>query len=108
MPNASDAVVAIEKLRDYCLSATHPRGKHKARVFRAVLRLTARDAEELQLALLAAAAANDAEEGIMDQFGSRYTVDFDFIRGDVSARIRSSWIIRRGELAPRFVTCFIL
>ena len=33
LPNADRAVVEIEKLRDYCLSSSHPRGRHKARVF---------------------------------------------------------------------------
>ena len=41
----SDIVVEIAKLRDYCLSDTHPRGRHKARVFRSRLALTAADAE---------------------------------------------------------------
>lgn len=30
IPNAEQAVVDIRKLREYCLSMTHPRGKHKA------------------------------------------------------------------------------
>lgn len=33
LPNADRAVVGLAKLRDYCLSPTHPRGRHKARVF---------------------------------------------------------------------------
>lgn len=36
--------VDMAKLRDYCLSETHLRGRHKARVFRARLGLTVRDA----------------------------------------------------------------
>ena len=31
-PNGVRAVVDIEKLRDYCLSAQQPEGRHKARV----------------------------------------------------------------------------
>ena len=48
-------VVEIVKQRDYCLSDTHPRGRHKARVFRSRLGLTDLDAEFLRQALLDAA-----------------------------------------------------
>ncbi len=60
IPNADKAVVDIRKLREYCLSMDHPRGKHKARVFRTVLGLTANDAEELQKTLLAIVLTHDA------------------------------------------------
>jgi hypothetical protein len=108
LPNGASAVVSISKLRDYCLSATHPRGRHKARVFNSALSLTAVDVLELQNALLLAARQQDAVEGLSDAYGTRYTVDFELKRMDRSAFIRSSWIISRGELVPRFVTCFIL
>ena len=48
LPNADRAVIEIEKLRDYCLSSSHPRGRHKARVFVTALGITADDAEELK------------------------------------------------------------
>jgi hypothetical protein len=37
LPNGDQAVVDIAKLRDYCLNKDHLRGRHKARVFAAVL-----------------------------------------------------------------------
>jgi len=43
LPNPERAVVDLEKLRNYCLSLSHPRGRHKARVFEAVLGLTSYD-----------------------------------------------------------------
>ena len=48
LPNCQRAVVDIEKLRDYCLSTEHPRGRHKARVFATTLGLTADNAELLR------------------------------------------------------------
>jgi hypothetical protein len=48
LPGADRAVVDIVKLRYYCLSPTHPRGRHKARVFAATVGLAAADAEELR------------------------------------------------------------
>lgn len=41
IPNCEQAFVDIVKLQDYCLNAEHLRGRHKARVFRSVLGLTA-------------------------------------------------------------------
>jgi DNA polymerase III epsilon subunit-like protein len=52
IPNAENAFIDREKLRDYCLSREHPRGRHKARVFASALGLTADDTEQLHDALL--------------------------------------------------------
>ena len=52
LPNADRAIVEIEKLRDYCLSSSHPRGRHEARVFINALGITADDAQELTQAIL--------------------------------------------------------
>jgi hypothetical protein len=54
-------VVDLAKVRDYCLSESHPCGRHKARVFRSRLGLTAGNAEWLRQALLNAA-ANEADQ----------------------------------------------
>jgi hypothetical protein len=40
LPNAEWALLDIRKLADYCLSPVHPRGRHKARVFRDALDLS--------------------------------------------------------------------
>jgi len=54
LPNAEAAFIDIHKLRDYSLNMQHDRGKHKARLFLAILGLSAEDAEELELILLEA------------------------------------------------------
>ncbi|MGA7338949.1 MAG: DUF6883 domain-containing protein [Terracidiphilus sp.] len=108
LPNGEESIVEIEKLRDYCLSPVHPRGRHKARVFESLLRMTAADAEELRAALIGAALNEDAKPGAYDQYGVRYTIDFELKRDELTANIRSCWIVRSGETAPRFVTCYIL
>jgi hypothetical protein len=68
-------VVDILKLRDYCLSQIHPRGKHKARVFRAALGLTAADADLLRDALLNAVRdhSEDLRPTGSDEYGSVWT-----------------------------------
>lgn len=63
LPNSDRAVVDIAKLRDYSLNPQHPKGKHKARVFLAVLGFTSQDAEELRRIVLEATRVNEATEG---------------------------------------------
>jgi hypothetical protein len=107
LPNSEAAIVEIEKLRDYCLSPVHPRGRHKARVFESVLGMTFLHVEDLRAELLNSALKDNAVLGEPDQFGIRYVVDFELKRGGCTANVRSCWIVRTGEIAPRFVTCYI-
>ncbi len=108
LPDAEASIVEIEKLRDYCLNPAHPRGQHKARVFQSRLGMTAAHAEELRAALIDAALKENATPGDSDQYGARYIIDFELRHGERTAQTPSCWIILSGEIAPRFVTCYIL
>ena len=108
LPHGESAVVDIRKIRNYCLSPEHPRGRHKAQVFQAALGMTAKDSGALSDALMRAAAENDATAGISDSYGNRYIIDFVLARDEKAAVIRSCWIILNGEMAPRFVSCYVL
>jgi hypothetical protein len=108
LPNGWLAVVDIAKLRDYCLSFDHLRGRHKARVFAGALGLTAENAEDLRESLLEAAKTQEAIPAERDQYGQRFVVDFN-VKGPVGeARVRSAWIVREGEDFPRLTSCFVL
>ncbi|HEY3245689.1 MAG TPA: hypothetical protein VGM03_20280 [Phycisphaerae bacterium] len=108
LPNADRAVVEIEKLTDYCLSPHHLRGRHKARVFAAVLGLTAADADALRDALMDAAQSQEVVLGETDDFGQRYVLDFLMRGARGTAAVRSTWIVRRGEDFPRLTSCYVL
>ena len=108
LPNAARAVVDLRKLRDYCLSELHPRGRHKARVFREVLGLTAADAEALRAELLEAARTGEATVGEADEHGQRYALDFVMEWQHQSTTVRSTWIVRAGEDFPRLTSCYVL
>ncbi len=108
LPGAALAIVDIEKLRDYCLSESHPRGKHKARVFESALGLTANDATELREAILSAILTEEAIAGERDEHGQRYFVDFSMKRQIKDAVIHTAWIIRRDEDRPRLTSCYVL
>jgi len=108
LPNGINAVVDIVKLRDYCLNPGHPEGRHKARVFRVTLGMEREHAEELRVALLAAARDQDADASEADQYGERYVLDFSLRHAGHEARVRSAWIIRKGENFPRLTSCYVL
>ncbi|MBZ0188117.1 MAG: hypothetical protein K8F91_17850 [Candidatus Obscuribacterales bacterium] len=108
LPNAERAFINIEKLRGYCLSLDHPRGKYKARLFASLLGLTADNSEALRDAILEAALISEAVPYDKDAFGQRYIVDFQMIGDSKSVNIRSAWIIRTGEDFPRLTSCYIL
>lgn len=107
LPGADRAIVDTAKLRDYCLDPHHPRGRHKARVFASALGLTQADAEILRDALLAAAREESAVPGNSDEYGDRYTIDFEMENAGRYATIRSGWIVLRDETQPRLTSCFV-
>ena len=74
LPNGDHAIVDIRKLLEYCLNPQHPRGRNKARVFASV-GVREADAEELKVALVAAASGNDAQLGVANVHGQRYIID---------------------------------
>lgn len=108
LPNAEQAQVPLEKLRDYSLSPQHRRGEHKARVFASALGFTAADAATLREMILAAVLHAEAQSGSADEHGSRYTVDFEArgLRGN-TVTIRTAWIIDAGNFVPRLVSCYV-
>ncbi len=108
VPNAEKAVVDMRKLRDYCLDESHPIGKHKARLFASALSLTKTNADELRDILLSAVKTTESELSRQDEFGQRYTVDFEAENDNKRATIRSGWIIETGSDVPKLTTCFII
>lgn len=107
---SGDIVIDVTKLRDYCLSRAHPRGRHKARVFQARLGLSAADAERLRVALLEAARLYDAElmPSATDEYGDRYTLESTITGPSGSAVVKSTWIVLAGQRVLRLVTCYVV
>lgn len=108
IPNAEKAAVDIRKLRDYCLNLDHADGKHKARLFSSMLGMTAENAEELRQILLDVVKVQDAKLGRQDEFGQRYTLDFEVQWQNRNATLRSGWIIEQGSNTPKLTTCYPL
>jgi hypothetical protein len=108
LPHSDELILDLRKIEDYCLSPTHPRGRHKARVFREALGLARIDSRWLRSVLLEAAAAADAIELEPNPMGRRWRVDVPIARHDRRAVVRMLWLMRTGEETPRFVTCWVL
>jgi hypothetical protein len=71
--------------------------------FAAVLGFTQADADVLRKELLIAAREGDAIEGEADEYGVRYTIDFEVMRNQGRAKVRGTWIVLRNEPFPRLV-----
>jgi hypothetical protein len=108
LPHPERAVVDITKLRDYCLNPRHTRGRHKARVFGAVLGITRDNAGLLRRALLAEPPPPRATESDEDGYGKRYVLDWAVAGPGGTATVRSSWIVLTGEDFPRLTSCYVL
>jgi hypothetical protein len=111
VPRFGSIEVDLVKLRDYCLSETHPRGRHKARVFRSRLGLTAGDADFLRQTLLDAVRVHqgDLRATDVDEYGQRYVLDVEMTTATGGTVIvRSVWIALASKDLLRFISCYVL
>ena len=106
LPNAEDALIDSEKLRDYLLSHEHPHGRFKARFFNA-LGFRADQWQELESALRTQHLTQDAEAVPVAAEGQKFRIRATLSgpKGE-SAMVVSIWFIRAGEATPRFVTAY--
>ena len=106
-PNSDQAILDIRKLEEYCLDPAHPRGRHKALVFRDALGIGRSDAIWLRRELLAALTKGGATELSADEYGLSWRLDVTLTRQGERAVIRTVWLVRTDENIPRFVTCWV-
>lgn len=107
LPNYQQAFIDRQKLSEYSLNPDHHRGKHKARLFAAILNLRSTDVELLEELIRDAISQETAQLGACDQYGQRYIVDFFCSHNQNTAKIRTTWIIRPDEIFPRLTSCYI-
>jgi len=91
LPRGDQAIVDLRKIEDYCLSSSHPRGRHKARVFREALDLQRNDAAWLRDVLLEAARSNEASPIAANLWGAHWRLDAVIGRQGKSAMVRTIW-----------------
>lgn len=107
LPNCDNAIVPIEKLKEYCLNFNHPRGKHKARVFKEEIGFDETDAKNLQKIIMEGIKSANASETITDEYGVRYIADINYSFKEKNVLIKTIWIVKVGEEIPRLITCYI-
>lgn len=108
LPNAEKAFVDDQKLIDYCLSDSHPIGKHKAKVFKSALNYGLENFTELKNAILAGVNTERATLTHSNQYGNYYVLDLWIMNHPKQARVRTSWIVKRDEDFPRLTSCYII
>ncbi len=100
------ALISREKLTDYVLSETHTTGKSKAKFFRK-LGFDETNVSIFIKALRELAKSEKVTDEIVSEYGTKYIID-----GEMNApigkivRIRTVWIIEKGQKRPRFVTVY--
>lgn len=105
MPNYVDAVVPIEKVTDYLLSSSHPRGSMKAKWF-ALLGYSDEKPNELAESLLALAKLEvlNSEE---NNFGTKYVIAGNITGPNGrSADITTIWMMTTGSSLPKLITAY--
>ena len=107
LPNPHKAVVEIEKLRDYSLNLSHSVGGPKARVFKAALGLTVREADWLRERAMEVAVTVDAVPGSLSVFGDKYVIDAMINHKGMTAMVGFCWIIEFGTDFPRLISCYV-
>ena len=106
LPNAHRARIDRQKITDYLLSSTNPRGRAKADFFqRFGFRIDRW--EELADALNRQAVSHEVTRVVETPFGPRYHVDGPIGSPDGrNPRVRTVWQVDRGSDFPRLITAY--
>lgn len=108
IPNGHRADLGA-KLGEYVLNYSHREGRHKARVFEAVLGITAANQEILVNGLRTAIENSDeAEFQRNNGHGDVYVLRVLLTTERGAATVSRVWIIRNGKDFPRLVSCYTL
>ena len=106
LPNRDKAYIQSSKLIGYLLSETHPDGKSKAKLLRAV-GFNQTNIDMLEQGLLSIAQNQDVKEIISSPHGVKYVIEGNLptpLGGFVF--LLTVWIIDKGQETPRFVTAY--
>ena len=107
-PRWDQAIIDDSKLSGYCLNMEHPEGRHKARVFQAVLNIGCQDAPILREELRCATVKDSPRLTQSTPYGDLYVLDFSLEHKGKVATVRSAWMVDHGQNVPRLVSCYVL
>ena len=108
LPNAHQAVIDPEKLREYVLSPDHEHGRHKARVFKAALGIDRDNWEYLRDQIAAGVVRAEVSEVRTGRYGLRYSVPILIEgMGGQTHEVTTGWIIKNEGAPPRLTTAYV-
>ncbi len=105
LPYSGNAVIPREKLTKYLLSETHATGKFKARFFRS-FGFNEINVDVLENSIRELSKGAISEESV-SSYGTKYAINgkIDTPIGK-SIKVRTVWIIEKGQKRPRFITVY--
>jgi hypothetical protein len=106
LPNGSLAYIPSGKLTAYLLSETHSVGKSKAKLFRS-FGYNELNVSLLKEGLLSIAQTADIIDTQSSEHGIKYVIE-GLLQTPVGGtlKIRTIWIVDKGQDRPRFVTAY--
>jgi filamentous hemagglutinin len=108
LANANNAVIDPRKLTDYALNPSHPVGGDKAIVFQSSLGYDQSNADDLLAQLKQGVTENVAVPGVVDQHGTRFTVDIPVTGPNGNtAMVRTGFIYVPGSNVPHLTTLYV-
>lgn len=106
LPNADQAIIDPQKIREYLLSSEHPLGRHKAHFFTR-LGFVREGWQGLRDQLESIALQEEAEVAEQTDYGQKYVVRGTIVGTlGLQAKVLTAWIVLNGEDVPRFVTAY--
>jgi hypothetical protein len=105
--NARHAVIRPEKLTRYCLDPASPRGRDKARVFKAALGFDLSNYLTLIEAIHRGILVFEARFIGRTTHGELWQVDMPVTGPSGTANIRTGWIYEDGSDVPRLTTAYV-
>jgi hypothetical protein len=108
LKNACAAIIEPAKFVDYCLNPHHKDGRHKARLFRALLGFDQANCDDLIGAIRIGIMTHEAEYLGQTAHGFLWRVDLPITGPKGTATVRTGWIYEKGQDVPRLTTAYVL
>lgn len=106
LPNGNKVIISPDKLIDYILSETHATGKFKAKFFRK-RGFNETNIHLFEKALSKLAKSQEIADIISSEYGTKYIIDGEINTPSTKVvKVRTIWIIEKGQISPRFVTVY--
>ena len=106
LPNRKNSVIPKEKLTNYLLSETHSTGKFKARFFRN-LGFNKSNIDLFEKFIYRIAQDKTIIQKSISAYGIKYAIDGEIeTPNGETVKVRTVWIIEKGQKNPRFITLY--